>query len=348
MVTLSGTDPPAPYPQVQATFFDSHFASCAAALDAPPSDGELEVLHAPPPNARAAAAKPPPPQPPPPPQQALPSAKLLTPSVAAFFRPAGTSVPSRPASAASLRAPPPPSRASSSTSNARPNAAPVPADRLADELFPEDERDPTPPQPPRPQPAKPQPRQSAVVPAQVKGKGRARIIEDDEEDDGDVGDMEFGGGDDDEEGYWPDPSAAADQHGQTQLLNTVIDVFSDDDDDDGEILFNRPATQRPSARSTAAGGAGLVNRAHEPGPMRGSPPPKGSLYVSTMQPSFRRGFEGLFAQREVRGRGRGGGSEGEEEEVQKMTTKGAGAKPRKAGGWRGGRGGFRGRGRRKK
>ena len=293
----------------------------------------MQILQAPVPlKSGPATAKPPPQRPPPPPpltlQQPSSSKKPVTSAVTNFFRPAGTAAPSRPPSAASARLPPPPSRGSSAAMNDTPR--PGPAVNLADELFPDDE--PIVVAQPK---MKPKLRQAAPVPAPAgKGKGKARVIEDDKED-GDAADMEFAD-EDDEHAYWSDGGDDGPAR-RPQLLNTVIDVFSDDEDDDGDIIFDRPATQRPPGRSTAAGGAGLVNRDHQPGPMRGSPPPRHSQFVSTLQPSMRRGFEALFAQKEMRGSDDDG-------EVQKMTTKTAKAPgPKKAGGWRG-RGGFRGKG----
>lgn len=99
---------------------------------------------------------------------------------------------------------------------------------------------------------------------------------------------EGGGGEDEEFDYdgdgdggeiWEDPADFAKLHGTTR---EVIEIGSDDDE-----------TVQVAAKARMGGG-GAVNTSRAKGPPKdGSPPPTGSLYISTMPHAMRLGCECL-------------------------------------------------------
>lgn len=132
--------------------------------------------------------------------------------------------------------------------------------------------------------------------AAAKGKGRAVVQEEEDEveddygaygdenepygaeEEDDYGEFEY---DDEGEGaLWEDPADFAKLHGTTR---EVIEIGSDDDE------------SVQVATKARMGGGGAVNTGRAKGPPKdGSPPPTGSIYVSTLPHAMRVGCESLL------------------------------------------------------
>ncbi|GAA5938996.1 uncharacterized protein JCM15063_004390 [Sporobolomyces koalae] len=181
----------------------------------------------------------------------------------------------------------------------------------------------------------------------------------DEHGDNDDEDLEGYYDDDDDDEDWGLYDDGHDGPPPATLHKTVIHIDDDDDDDDliieetaaragrGGISGEGIQTGRGSGgrgaigAGAAPGTTGKVNSKRVPGPPQdGSPPPKGSLYLSTMSRVWREGYESMYAR--ASGHKNVDAAEAAERDFdpmrpQKMTTA-------TAGGGRGGRGGRRGRG----
>lgn len=243
--------------QVPAGELEEHTQQCIAALESQQTQEERDIVPPPKPQPK--------PPPPPPPAPALP--KKAPP-------PRSPSPPKRPIT----------NRASSHDGYIESSQAliiePEQEKSLAEELFP-----------PSPSPKR--------TSAAAKGKGRAVVQEEPEpEEDYDMNggdenwpyeeeeDDDYGGEgaeaeefdyDEDGEGgeIWEDPADFAKLHGTTR---EVIEIGSDDDE-----------TVQVAAKARMGGG-GAVNTSRAKGPPKdGSPPPTGSLYISTMPHAMRLG-----------------------------------------------------------
>ncbi|ORY56543.1 hypothetical protein BCR35DRAFT_355589 [Leucosporidium creatinivorum] len=185
------------------------------------------------------------------------------------------------------------------------------------------------------------------ISAAAKGKGRAVVQEEPEQEQEDydmAGDENWphdeedyyeGGGDGgedeefdyDEDGggeIWEDPADFAKLHGTTR---EVIEIGSDDDE-----------TVQVAAKARLGGG-GAVNTSRAKGPPKdGSPPPMGSIYISTMSHAMRTGYAQMYRERSPK---KGAASSTDPLAPQKMTAapaKTAWRGKARRGGWGRGRG----------
>ena len=124
-----------------------------------------------------------------------------------------------------------------------------------------------------------------------KGKGKEVLVRDSDEE---------GGGfdeDDDEEGYFDSqdddlmfsdsPQPNDDSHNNPKSLHKTV-ITIDDDDEEDDLIIEENNQQNFPPRTQAL--PGRVNSARAPGPpTNGSPPPRGSLYLSAMSRAWREG-----------------------------------------------------------